>query len=227
MSILFARRAIVVQTPARPTTILLQPRRWPPADLGLELCATFNPTLLVWRVRRPKRQASSCSDNIAPERIGRIPGKIVLSYPAAPAHRADSLQILKNLRFGRRISAGSSASPARRRFRRIRPPARKCPQMRDRNPHVISDASRFLGAATIQRREICARGLPIAPPLRDGVERVRHCRLRGTGNRAQPFRRPSAVRLRNTMRRELGSSIAAAFSRWVRVRETVSIVSPR
>jgi hypothetical protein len=36
----------------------------------------------------------------------------------------------------------------------------------------------------------------------------------------QPFRRPSAVRLRSTTRRELGSSIAAAFSRLVRVRET-------
>jgi hypothetical protein len=41
------------------------------------------------------------------------------------------------------------------------------------------------------------------------------------------LRRPSAARLRTTMRRELGSPIVASFSSWVMVRDTVSIVSPR
>src|ERR1022692_2116695 len=41
------------------------------------------------------------------------------------------------------------------------------------------------------------------------------------------FNRLSAARLRNTMRRELGTAIAAVFSSWVSVRDTVSIVRPR
>ena len=43
----------------------------------------------------------------------------------------------------------------------------------------------------------------------------------------QAFKRRSAARLRSTIRRELGSAIAALFSRVVNVRETVSMVSPR
>ena len=41
------------------------------------------------------------------------------------------------------------------------------------------------------------------------------------------FRRLNAPRLRNTMRRELGTAMVAAFSSWVSVRDTVSIVRPR
>ena len=41
------------------------------------------------------------------------------------------------------------------------------------------------------------------------------------------FNRVRADRLRSTIRREVGSSIAAAFSNCVSVRETVSMVSPR
>ena len=45
--------------------------------------------------------------------------------------------------------------------------------------------------------------------------------------RHQAFNRRSAARSRSTIRRELGSAIAALFSRVVNVRETVSMVSPR
>lgn len=41
------------------------------------------------------------------------------------------------------------------------------------------------------------------------------------------FNRVRADRLRSTIRREVGSSIAAAFSNCVSVRDTVSMVSPR
>ena len=44
---------------------------------------------------------------------------------------------------------------------------------------------------------------------------------------AQPFMRVSAKRLRNTMRRDVGTSIVAAVSSDVSVRDTVSMVSPR
>ena len=43
----------------------------------------------------------------------------------------------------------------------------------------------------------------------------------------QLFRRFSADRLRNTIRRELGTSIAALLSRHLNVRDTVSMVKPR
>ena len=46
-------------------------------------------------------------------------------------------------------------------------------------------------------------------------------------SQSQAFKRRSAARLRSTIRRELGSAIAALFSRIVNVRETVSMVSPR
>ena len=50
---------------------------------------------------------------------------------------------------------------------------------------------------------------------------------RSISRRPQPFRRFSADRLRSTMRRELGTSIAAVLSRHVKVRDTVSMVRPR
>jgi len=43
----------------------------------------------------------------------------------------------------------------------------------------------------------------------------------------QAFNRVSAAWLRNTMRRELGTEIAAEFSSCVKVRDTVSMVRPR
>jgi RNA polymerase sigma factor (sigma-70 family) len=46
-------------------------------------------------------------------------------------------------------------------------------------------------------------------------------------NDPQAFSRLSAERLRSTIRRDDDSSMVAAFSRMVKVRETVSIVSPR
>jgi len=51
---------------------------------------------------------------------------------------------------------------------------------------------------------------------------VRH---KGTPDSA--FIRFNAERLRNTTRRDVGSAIAAPFSRCVSMRDTVSIVSPR
>ena len=79
-----------------------------------------------------------------------------------------------------------------------------------------------VGAATIQACHVGAGGLPSAPPACDCIEGVFHRRLH-----VQPFSRPSAVRLRRTIRRELGSSIVAVSSSWLSVRDTVSIVSPR
>jgi hypothetical protein len=56
-----------------------------------------------------------------------------------------------------------------------------------------------------------------------------HIRERCAGHveRTQPFIRFSAERLRSTIRREHGTSMAAQLSRDVSVREMVSIVKPR
>jgi hypothetical protein len=50
---------------------------------------------------------------------------------------------------------------------------------------------------------------------------------RGRSVEAQAFSRFRVARLRSTIRLEVVSAIAASFSSWVSVRETVSIVSPR
>ena len=53
-----------------------------------------------------------------------------------------------------------------------------------------------------------------------------HLRI-GVATEAQASRRISALRLRSTTRREVGRAMAAFASRWVSVRETVSMVNPR
>src|SRR5208282_971765 len=50
---------------------------------------------------------------------------------------------------------------------------------------------------------------------------------RNLADTTQLFRRFSAERLRSTIRREVGTSIAAVLSRHVNVRDTVSMVRPR
>ena len=138
------------------------------------------------------------------------------AYPGAPAARSAGY---------RRNAAPSSA---RRRFIRsaasghLPASARSCG-----TETPTSCAMRPVSSAPQQseRRKIRPRGAPIAPPPRSGIEEIRHRCLQQA--KAQPFSRPSAARLRSTMRREVGSSIAAAFSSCVSVRETVSMVRPR
>src|SRR4051812_34798241 len=99
---------------------------------------------------------------------------------------------------------------------------------------------RLVVAAPIQFSHCRAMTFPIAPPAADeihGASRSRYfqClhgvsplifRQSGRGD-CQLLRRFRASWLRSTICLELGSSIAAAVSRLLNVRETVSIVTPR
>ncbi len=90
---------------------------------------------------------------------------------------------------------------------------------------VLRDAAETAAALQGPRRP----GQKKSPgkPCRGRIKPNNSREKRRSASSTQAFSRLSAARLRSTMRRELGSSIAAAFSRWVSVRDTVSMVRPR
>ena len=74
--------------------------------------------------------------------------------------------------------------------------------------------------------ERCARSKPF-PILAQDQKHPSWCTVMQPISGAHPVNRPKVARLRRTTQREVGSPIAAALSRWVMVRDTVSMVRPR
>lgn len=147
--------------------------------------------------------------------------------------------------------------PLQQQAARIRPFAGENAQFVARKAAIVGDPLHFGAMATLELRYSPATAIPTPPPIgepgqkaraRIGVNGERHvfglsvyaAMPRGLDRsvstviepersriRSQAFNRFNAERLRSRIRRELGTSIAAAFSKWVSVRETVSIVRPR
>jgi hypothetical protein len=91
-------------------------------------------------------------------------------------------------------------------------------------------ASKPIQRIGIRTRDVTTIAVGIAVILEIPHRAQQHCKLplcRQRNRWTYAFNRVRADRLRSTIRREVGSSIAAAFSNCVRVRETVSMVSPR
>src|SRR6266581_8317018 len=122
---------------------------------------------------------------------------------------------------GRDAGRGSGASRGRR--RRLRLQVQRCRLGRWRRMLVLLGPDRRW-----ETNQACGKDRPAEhlhgnnPFSSIPVELELGC---SAGHHAS--NRPSAARLRSTMRRELGSPIVASFSSWVMVRDTVSIVSPR
>ena len=164
---------------------------------------------------------------LAPDRVVDVARHVVLAFSLASAHRADALQIGEDLRLDALDRGGierERGQPAVQQVGRIRPFSGQRPQFRHADADVVGHPLGLVGAATIQACHVGAGGRPFAPPLCDCVEGVCIVASIGICSTIQPAERGAIAQHDAPRARQLDRRGVLEL---VRVRDTVSIVSPR
>jgi len=173
-----------------------------------------------------------------PSRIGRILCELVRTPPFASTNRAYPLKISHDLRVSLRDSLPVELDlvhPPIQLISGVGPFAGENGEIGSANADVAGDAFHFGRTASIKFRHRPPSAVPVSPPMRKPTNKTgpftclsqaRHGTLRDE-LLSYALSRRSAERLRSRIRRRFGTSIAAASSKCLSVRETVSMVRPR